>query len=851
MKKIVLIDGNNLMFRSYYATAYNGNMMRNSKDFPTNALYGFTSMINKIIAEESPAYMAVAFDIGKNFRKQEFAFYKEGRNTTPEELKMQMPIARKLLDAMGIKHLELEPYEADDIIGSLVQMASEDSDFDATIISSDKDLLQLINYETDVKLLKQTGYIRYNEKSFFEDYGIEPIKIIDLKALMGDASDNIPGVKGIGEKTALKLLVEYGSLENIYDNLDSIKGSVHDKLVNDKENAFMSKKIATIYTHVPLDIRLEDLKYDGPNYEELKNVYRDLEFHSFLKGIDIHKEKKDIQYITVTEDINVVLKDEVALYIMLDNEVYTKANVIGASVTDGKYTYYFSPEHFSKLNEILKNKKVITYDHKKNLYFLDSDLKAYDDLMISSYLLNYNVKDDLAFLAGLLGENIEYQANLLKNNDLKEFIHNIVLRVNFIYEYHHVLKEKLETENLIELYEKVELPLINVLAKMEKFGVQIDSDVLIKQGVEISTKLAELTSKIYEYAGEEFNIASVKQLGEVLFDKMQIAKGKKNKTGYKTDVATLEKLKDEHPIINLILEYRNLAKLKSTYIDGLQTCINADKKIHTIFKQTIARTGRLSSIEPNLQNIPVREEQGRKIREAFIPSNDLFLSCDYSQIELRLLAHIADCPSMIETFKNDGDIHTKVASDINGVEVSEVTKEMRSKAKSVIFGIVYGISSYGLMENIHVNKKEADYFIEKYYTMYPEVKQYMSQMVAKAKTNGYVTTMFGRKRVIDEINNSNYMIRQSGERMAINTPIQGSAADIIKMAMIKIADAFTNAHIESKMVLQVHDELIFDVKLDELNKVKEIVTDVMENVVELSVPLKVSADTGANWYDTK
>ncbi|MBQ6840729.1 MAG: DNA polymerase I [Bacilli bacterium] len=851
MKKIVLIDGNNLMFRSYYATAYNGNMMRNSKDFPTNALYGFTTMINKIISEEEPSYIAVAFDIGKNFRKQEFDFYKEGRNATPEELKMQMPIARNLLDAMGICHLELEPYEADDIIGTLVKKVDEDNNFDATIISSDKDLLQLINYETDVKLLKQTGYIRYNEKTFFDDYQIEPKKIIDLKALMGDASDNIPGVKGIGEKTALKLLVEYGSLENIYENIDNIKGSVHDKLVNDKDNAFMSQKIATIYTDVPLKVELENLKYNGPDFEKLKELYTELEFHSFLKNLNVPKEVKEYKYISVDETINVVLKDEVALYITTDSEVYTKAKIIGAAVTDGKYSYYFDKDNLGRLNDVLNNKKVITYDHKKNLYYLTSEMTLLDDLMISAYLLNYNVKDDLAFLASSFGEEIEYHSVLNKNLNVDEIAKNTVQRANLIFETNKILREKLESEELIELYETIELPLIKVLSDMEKAGVKVDRDVLITQGNDISNKLEELTQKIYEQAGEEFNIASVKQLGEVLFEKLQIAKGKKNKTGYKTDVATLEKLKDEHPIIELILEYRNLAKLKSTYIEGLQNCIFADGKIHTIFKQTIARTGRLSSVEPNLQNIPVREELGRKIREAFIPENDLFLSCDYSQIELRLLAHIANCPSMIETFNNNGDIHTKVASDINGVDPSEVTKDMRSKAKSVIFGIVYGISSYGLMENIHVNKKEADYFIEKYYALYPEVKAYMTNTVERAKECGYVKTMFKRKRIIDEINNSNYMIRQTGERMAINTPIQGTAADIIKLAMIKIKEAFTKENIKSKMLLQVHDELIFDVKQEELDKVTEIVTKTMESVIDLKVPLKVSTDTGKNWYDTK
>ena len=851
MKKIVLIDGNNLMFRSFYATAYSGNVMRNSKDFPTNALYGFTTMINKIINEEKPNYMAVAFDIGKNFRKEKYDFYKEGRNATPEELKTQMPIARDLLDAMGIKHLELAPYEADDIIGTLVNLASKDEDFDATIISSDKDLLQLINFETDVKLLKQTGYIRYDEKTFKEDYGIEPIKMIDLKALMGDSSDNIPGVKGIGEKTALKLLIEHGSLENIYENIDSIKGSVHDKLINDKESAFMSKEIATIYKEVPLDINLENLKYNGIDALKLKNIYEELEFYSLLKNIETPKEKKDIKYIEVTDEVNVVIGNDISLYLEVDNEVYTKANIIGASITDNKYTYYFNKDNIFRLNDVIKGKNIITYDEKKNLYFLDNNHLLKEDLMISSYLLGYNIKDDISSLASVLGVQTLSLNEIIKLEDPKEIAYNIVLKSSLISDFYKELREKIISENLEELYENIELPLIKVLSKMEKEGIKLDKNVLIKQGNEISEKLDDLTKHIYKCAGQEFNIASVKQLGEVLFDKLQIAKGKKNKTGYKTDVATLEKLKNEHPIINLILEYRALAKLKSTYIEGLQNCVHEDGRIHTIFKQTIARTGRLSSVEPNLQNIPAKEEMGRKVRMAFIPSNDLFLSSDYSQIELRVLAHIASCQSMIDTFNVDGDIHTKVASDINGVNIKDVTKEMRSKAKSVIFGIVYGMSSYGLMENIHTSKKEAEYFIEKYYAMYPEVKEYMNSQIKNAYEMGYVTTLFNRKRVIDEIKSSNYMIRQMGERMAINTPIQGTAADIMKLAMINIDKEFEKENIQSKMLLQVHDELIFDVKEDELDKVKNIVASQMQNVIKLNVPLKVSADIGKNWYDTK
>ena len=850
MKKIVLIDGNNFMFRSYYATAYSGSLMRNSKGFPTNALFGFVSMINKIIEEEKPTYMVVAFDIGINFRKKEFSFYKEGREQTPDDLKKQMPIAKDVLDAMGIKYLEKEPYEADDIIGTVVKICEADKDFNATIISSDKDLLQLINFETDVKLLKQTGYIRYNEKTFYDDYGIKPTEVIDLKSLMGDSSDNIPGVKGIGEKTALKLLHKYKTLDGIYENIDKIKGSVKDKLINDKENAYISKKIATIYKDVPLDIKLDNLEYKGPNNEMLKEIYSELEFNSFLKNLDVKTENKKIKYIEVNDNINVVLDKKVALYLEVDNEVYTKASIIGASICDNKYLYYFDKENVNIIPDIIKDKIVITYDHKKNMYLL-SDLKnASDDIMISSYLLNYNVKDDIAYLANILGYDISYYDNLMKDNNQEDIINNICLKAKFIYETNDLLKEKLEKEKMIKLYEETEMPLIEVLASMEKEGIKVNKDELIKQSNEVNDKIISLTKDIYEHAGCQFNIASPKQLGEILFEKMAIAKGKKNKTGYKTDVDTLEKLILIHPIIPLILEFRNLSKLKSTYTDGLQNYVNEKGFIHTIFKQIVTRTGRLSSVEPNLQNIPIKDELGRLIRKAFVPKNDLFLSCDYSQIELRVLAHVSNCQPMIKTFLEDGDIHTKVASDIHEIPIEEVTKKQRSSAKAVIFGIVYGISSFGLMDNLHITKKDADNFINKYYELYPQVKDYMDNTIKKAYEKGYVTTLFNRKRIIDELHNKNYMIRKSGERMAINTPIQGSAADIIKMAMIKINEIFKEKNIKSKMILQVHDELIFDVIEEEKDIVKDIVKKTMENIIKLNVPLKVSVDFGSNWYET-
>ena len=849
-KKLILIDGNNLMFRSYYATAYSGNMMKNSKGFPTNALFGFISMLNKIISEEKPEYMAVAFDIGKNFRKEEYDFYKEGRIETPEELKMQMPIAREILDKMGIKHFELAPYEADDIVGTIVKMTEEDKDFASVIVSSDKDLLQLISDETEVKLLKQSGFIRYNHQTFVEDYKIEPIRMIDLKALMGDASDNIPGVKGIGEKTALKLLQEYTSLENLYANIDKISGKTKEKLINDKEMAFISKKIATIYQEVPLNIVLEDLKYTPVVNQSLIDLYKDLEFFSFLKNMKLTKEEEDITYQEIENIDNVSLGNEVAIELILTDENYHKAEIVGLGITDKDNSYYVSKEHVTDILEQIKNKNIITYDAKKIIGNTKIKINCIDDLMIGAYLLNLNIKDDLAYLANQYDKELVYYDNLRK----EKFVNapsEIVKRSKFIFSKYLEFRKLLEENNALDLYLNIEMPLLYVLADMENAGIICQKKVLDDMALELNVKLELITSEIYNLAGCTFNIGSPKQLGEILFEKLEIAKGKKNKTGYKTDVKVLEKLIDKHPIVEKILEYRNLAKLKSTYIEGLATYILDDGKIHTIYKQTLTRTGRLSSVDPNLQNIPVREELGRKIRKAFVPLNDCFLSADYSQIELRIMAHLSNCQSLINAFLNDEDIHTHVASEVFKVPEDAVTKNMRRCAKAVIFGIIYGISGFGLGENLHISKKEADMFIERFHELYPEVKNYTDQKIAEAKENGYVKTLFDRKRIIEEINNPNYLIRQMGERMAMNTPIQGTSADIMKMAMIRVYNRFKEENIKSKILLQVHDEIIVDCKNEELDLIKKIVKEEMENVYKLSVPLKVELDTGTDWYETK
>ena len=848
MKKLILVDGNNLMFRSYYATAYSGGMMKNSKGFPTNALYGFVSMINKIIAEENPEYIAVAFDIGKNFRKEEYDFYKEGRTQTPEELKIQMPVAREILDAMGIKHFELAPYEADDIIGTITKMTEQDPEFASVIISSDRDLLQLISHETEVKLLKQTGFIRYNYDTFVSDYKIEPIRIIDLKALMGDASDNIPGVKGIGEKTALKLLQEYQTLDNLYANIDNINGKTKEKLANDKENAFMSQKIATIYRDVPLNITLEDLKYRFMDVNKLNEKYQELEFFSLIKNSNISK-KENVKYKEITKLTDLVLEDKIAIYLELDNTYYHKANIVGMSISDSKNNYYVKKELVIEVLKYIKDKQIISYDIKKIIGNTKIFINGIFDTCIAAYILGYSSKDDIAYLANQFDEELEFYDSLKKNNF--ESIEQIVRKSIFIYKIADIFTKKLKAENDWELFQKIEMPLVNILADMEITGIKVEKSILDEMQAEIEVKIELLEKEIYNLAGMEFNIGSPKQLGEVLFEKLKLANGKKNKTGYKTDVKVLEKLSKMHPIAEKILEYRVLTKLNSTYIAGLENYILADGKIHTIYKQTLTRTGRLSSVDPNLQNIPVREELGRNIRKAFVPMNDLLLSADYSQIELRILAHISKSKGLIEAFKNNVDIHTKVASDIYGIPKEAVTKTMRRTAKAVIFGIVYGISGFGLGENLNISKKDADLFIAKYFELYPEVKKYTEDIVKFAKEYGYVKTLFGRKRVIDEIKNPNYIIRSTGERMAMNTPIQGTSADIMKMAMINVYNRFIKEGITSKILLQVHDEIIVDVKNAELDKIKSIIKEEMENVYKLDVPLKVEIDTGINWYEAK
>ena len=858
MEKVVLVDGNNLLFRSYYATAYTGNIMRNRDGFPTNGLYGFVNMINKIVAEENPKYMMVAFDIGKTFRHEKYKDYKGGRRETPEDLKVQFPIAKKILTAMGIKYLECEGFEADDIIGTISSWCDKDPEYEALIVSSDKDLLQLISDETVVKLLKPKDYIMMDEATFIQTYGFEPIKMIDLKALMGDASDNIPGVKGIGEKTAIKLLTQYGSLDGIYENIDNIKGSTHEKLVTGNEDAYYSKELVTIYREVPLNITWDDLLYGNENTNELIQLYNELNFYSLLKKASSNKKNvnTNIDNFKIIQDISLINIDrDTAIYVDTTLGNYHDASINGIALYNDSMAIYIPFDVIeNNINFLDVPYNFYTYDYKKllvvfNKYNIKIDNVIFDT-MISGYLLNYDVKDDIGYLANLLDFDIpSYNKNDILSDEKVALIN--ITKAKFIYDSKTKLYDEMVNENVTSLFENIEMPLAKVLANMEIQGIRVNKKILEEMGEEIKIKLELITKDIYNYAGCEFNINSSKQLGEILFDKLKLPHAKKNKIGYVTDADTLKKLID-FPIVNKILEYRALAKLYSTYIEGIISTIREDNKIHTIYTQTLTRTGRLSSIEPNLQNIPMRSEYGRLIRKAFLPEDDsVILSADYSQIELRVFAHLSGVKDLIEAFKNNEDIHTKTAMDIFKVPSLGVTKNMRRQAKAVNFGILYGISSYGLSEDLGIPVKEAKEFINKYFETYPGVKDYMNKEIADATKDGYVKTIMNRKRIIEELNSSNYNVKSMGERKALNTPIQGSASDILKKAMVEIYDVFEKNNMKSKMLLQVHDELIFNVYNDEIDRVKKIVHDIMTNVFELSVPLEVDIETGNNWYEAK
>ena len=866
MKKIILVDGNNLLFRSFFATAYQGVIMKNSKGFPTNALYGFINMMNKIIKDEKPNYIMVAFDKGKTFRHDKYEEYKAGRAAMPDELKLQFPKAKEVLDSMGIKYFEIDNYEADDIIGTLAKKVDEEEDFIGTIISSDKDLLQLISDEVVVKLLKSSDYIMMTKEEFKKTYEVDPIRMIDLKALMGDSSDNIPGVKGIGEKTAIKLLSQYGSLDGLYEHIDEIKGKTKEKLLEDKDNAYMSLDLATIYRDVPLDFDLDDCVYNGMNASKFKEELEELEFYSLLKKIDFSEveEKEEKKEELIIDSIDNFKEKEFSFYLETRGTIYSKSNILGIGIYDGERAYYIGKDDISKYNYIFNNKyEKYTYDLKKSLVVLNNIIEIKNinyDAMIAMYLLDYVVKDDISFVARSFDYNIpDYESTFgtdkkPKEIDEEELKKLCCLKARFIYETRERVLNDLKEDGEESLFKDIEMPLASVLADMELTGIKVDKDYLKGIEIELDKKMKNIEKEIYELSGKEFNIMSPAQLGIVLFDDLGIKYPKKLKDNqkYSTSKDILDKIYNEHPIIEKILEYRTLAKLYTNYAVGLQAEVREDGRIHTIFTQTLTRTGRLSSIEPNLQNIPARNEYSRLIRQAFVPDdNSVILSSDYSQVELRIFAHVSHEENLIQAFIDEKDIHAKTASDIFHVPIEEVTKDMRRSAKAVNFGILYGISGFGLSEDLGIDIMTAKKFMDEYLKTYPGILKYMEEEKANAYKNGYVRTLMNRKRVIEELKNRNYIIRSSGERIALNTPIQGTAADILKKAMVEIYNELNKRGLKSKMLIQVHDELVFNVVKDELEEIKEIVRDKMENTIKLDVPLKVDIEVGNNWYEAK
>ena len=870
MKKIILVDGNNLLFRSFYATAYQGVIMKNSKGFPTNALYGFINMMNKIIKEEEPNYILVAFDKGKTFRHDKYDSYKAGRIEMPDELKLQFPKAKEVLDAFGIKHFEIDNYEADDIIGTLARIVDEEDEFIATIVSSDKDLLQLISDEVVVKLLKQSGHIMMDRDEFMKTYQVEPARMVDLKALMGDASDHIPGVKGIGEKTAINLLAKYGTLDNLYANIDSVTGKTKEKLLADKDNAYMSYDLATIYKEVPLDFTLEDCKYGITDKSQLANILEELEFHSLLRKLDLEgsveekREEKEESRELVIDDIEQFKNKDFAYYLETRGSIYSKSEILGIGIYDGEKGYFINKDNIEKYKDIFSSEVwKFTYDYKKSLVVLNSlDVKFKNvsfDTMIAAYLLDYVVKDDISFVA----RSFDYQLPIyedtygtdkrpieVEEERLKEIC---CQKAQFIYETRERLLKELSDDGELDLFNNIEMPLAEVLADMEITGIKVDVDYLTNVELELKEKLEEKEKEIYELSGVEFNIMSPSQLSKVLFEDLAIPYPKKVKDNkYSTSKDILDKIIDFHPIVSKILEYRTLAKLYTNYAVGLKAEVREDGRIHTIFTQTLTRTGRLSSISPNLQNIPARAEYSALIRKAFVPDeNSKILSSDYSQVELRIFASMSKATNLINAFVNNEDIHTRTAADIFKVDMSSVTKDMRRTAKAVNFGILYGISSFGLSEDLGIDLKTAKKFIDDYLETYPGIRDFQAKEIADAYANGYVRTLMNRKRVIEELKNKNYMIRSSGERMALNTPIQGTAADILKKAMVEIYREFNKRNLKSKMLIQVHDELVFNVLDTELDEVSEIVRDIMENTFKIDVPLKVDIEIGNNWYEAK
>lgn len=866
MKKLLILDSNSILNRAFYGVRY----LSARDGTPTNAIYGFLNILLKLIKEQEPDYICAAFDVkAPTFRHKQYEGYKAQRKPMPEGLAAQMPLAKDVLRAMGVTILEKEGYEADDIIGTVARLC-EESEISCFIATGDKDDLQLASDKTKVILtVTKSGYnetIIYDDKAVKEKYHVTPTEFIDVKALMGDPSDNIPGVKGVGEKTAMSLIEKHHSIEYIYENIDGIglKGAMLQKMKDGREMAFMSKELATINRNTPIEFNAEECVFDGfENNGELYEILKRLELNSIVKkldlsGVDNVKENEDIfkDFSYQVGDKNMISGDKVTVVLDFDGD-----NISSAAVGAGNNAVVLNEQ--DDIKELLEDDSIakVMFDVKEAIVKLNGriDIKNIsDDTAIAAYLVDpakneYTIEKLTSEYFGTVIEKPEVkQLSLLDDveTDRSEYLAKCAVALGVLNDR---IGDKIKENGQEKLYQEVELPLVTVLAHLEINGFLVDDNQLKKFADKLGEKIDALTNEIYMLAGEEFNINSPKQLGVILFEKLELKPVKKTKTGYATNADVLEKLRDKHPIVNFIMEYRQLAKLKSTYCDGLTAVVNPNThRIHSVFTQTVTVTGRLSSTEPNLQNIPTRTELGREIRKMFVAKDGYVLvDADYSQIELRVLAHIANDETMINAFRNNEDIHAVTASQVLGIPLEDVTKEQRSSAKAVNFGIVYGIGEFSLAQDLHISVKEAKAYIESYLEKYHGVRNYMESIKEQAKKDGYVKTMLNRIRYIPELKSPNYNIRQFGERVALNTPIQGTAADIIKLAMVRVDNRLINEGLKSKLILQVHDELIVEAHKDEVDKVKQILSEEMQGAMELNVPLKVDMSTGHSWYDAK
>ncbi|HFI0408108.1 TPA: DNA polymerase I [Streptococcus suis] len=874
--KLLLIDGSSVAFRAFFALYQQIDRFKSPTGLHTNAIYGFHLMLDHMMKRIEPTHILVAFDAGKTtFRTEMFADYKAGRAKTPDEFREQFPFIRQMLDAMGIKHYELSQYEADDIIGTLDKMAERtDIPFDVTIVSGDKDLIQLTDENTVVEISKK-GVAEFEEFTpayLMEKMGITPTQFIDLKALMGDKSDNIPGVTKIGEKTGLKLLTEFGSLEGIYEHIDSMKASkMKENLIADKEKAFLSRTLATIDTQAPIEIGLDDIVYQGPRIEELGQFYDDMGFKQLRAqlGTTNTQEEEVLDFQIVSEVSSAMFKKDQFFYFEILGENYHREEVVGLAWGDKDGIYVGGPELLDSpvLKDFLEHQPIKTYDFKRGKVLLARkgiDLPpATFDSRLAKYLLSTVDDNALTTIAHLYGqtslipdEAIYGKGAKLALPERDVFFPHLARKVQVLLETEAPMLAKLEENQQSDLLFEMELPLANVLAKMEIAGIKVKVETLKSMQAENDVLIEQLTKEIYKLAGQEFNINSPKQLGTILFEDMglPLEYTKKTKTGYSTAVDVLERLAPIAPVVSKILDYRQITKLQSTYVIGLQDAILEDGKIHTRYVQDLTQTGRLSSTDPNLQNIPVRLEQGRLIRKAFVPSleNSVLLASDYSQIELRVLAHISQDQHLIEAFQQGADIHTSTAMRVFGIEKAEdVTPNDRRNAKAVNFGVVYGISDFGLSNNLGISRKEAKNYIDTYFERFPGIKDYMETIVREARDKGYVETLYKRRRELPDINSRNFNVRNFAERTAINSPIQGSAADILKVAMINLDKALTDAGLSTRMLLQVHDEIVLEVPMAELETVKAMVKETMESAIQLSVPLIADENEGETWYEAK